>query len=105
MTPVTILREAEVELWEAVGYYEDKAAGLGLDFQAEVEKSVQSICEAPRRWPLREDDTRRCLTHRFPFLVVYTYLNDHIWVIAFAHCKRRPGFWKDRVWAAKQDKD
>lgn len=32
MIPATILHEAEVELWESVAYYEDKAAGLGLDF-------------------------------------------------------------------------
>ncbi len=49
MTPATILHEAEVELWEAVAYYEDKAAGLGLDFEAEVERSVLSIRESPER--------------------------------------------------------
>lgn len=35
MNDVIILHEAEVELWEAVAYYEDKAAGLGLDFENE----------------------------------------------------------------------
>lgn len=97
MTQVTILHEAEVELWEAVAYYEDKAAGLGLDFEAEFERSVQAISQSPERWALREDGTRRYLTHRFPFLVVYTYHHDHIWVIAFAHCKRRPEYWTGRV--------
>ena len=29
MTPVTILHEAEVELWEAVEFYEHRCAGLG----------------------------------------------------------------------------
>jgi toxin ParE1/3/4 len=97
MTPATILREAEVELWEAVAYYEDKAPGLGLDFEAEVERAVQSIRQSPERWPLRDDGTRRHLTHRFPFVVVYTYLNDHIWILAFAHCKRKPDYWTDRI--------
>ena len=57
MIEATILPEAEVELWEAVAYYEDKATGLGVDFEIEVEQSVQAICEAPERWPLREDGT------------------------------------------------
>jgi len=39
MTPATILHEAEVELWDAVAYYENKAPGLGVDFEAEVERS------------------------------------------------------------------
>jgi toxin ParE1/3/4 len=97
MTQATILYEAEVELGEAVAYYEDKSAGLGLDFAAEMERSVQTICEAPQRWPVREDGTRRYLTHRFPFLVVFTWHNDHVWIVAFAHCKRRPRYWSHRV--------
>ncbi len=72
MIEAIILHEAEVELWKAVAYYEDKAAGLGLDFETEIERSVQTIAESPERWPLREDGTRRYLTHRFPFRVVYT---------------------------------
>ena len=96
MTQVTILHEAEVELWDAVSYYDDKATGLGLDFEAEMERSVRTVCESPERWPLRADGTRRYLAHRFPFLIVYTHENDHVWIIAFAHCKRRPGYWTDR---------
>jgi L-amino acid N-acyltransferase YncA len=97
MTDATILPEAEVELWEAVAYYEQKAPGLGLDFEFEVEQSVQAICDAPERWRLRDDGTRRCLTHRFPYLVVYTYQRNHVWILAFAHCKRRPGYWSHRT--------
>lgn len=97
MTPATILHEAEVELWEAVAYYEDKTAGLGLDFEAEAERSVLSIRESPERWPLREDGTRRHLMHRFPFIVVYTFHDDHIWIVAVAHCRRKPGYWADRI--------
>lgn len=96
MTEVTILHEAEVELWEAVAYYEDKAKGLGIDFESEVERSLHTIRESPERWPLRHDGTRRYLTHRFPFLVVYIYRTDHIWILAFAHCKRRSGYWARR---------
>ncbi len=97
MIPVTILHEAEVELREAVAYYEEKSPGLGLDLEAEIERSIRTIRDFPERWPLREDGTRRYLTHRFPYLVIYAYLKDRIWIIAIAHCKRRPGYWKDRI--------
>lgn len=96
MTPVTILHEAESELWEAVAYYEQQAPGLGLDFQTAVEHSLYTIREFPESWPLRDDGTRRCLTNRFPYLIVYTYSRDHIWLIAVAHCKRQPGYWRQR---------
>ncbi len=97
MTPATILHEAEVELWEAVQYYESRSPGLGLDFYAEVEASVDAISQSPDRCPARDDGTRRHLTHRFPYVVVYVRLPDHIWIIAFAHCKRRPQYWSGRI--------
>ena len=50
MTGVTIIHEAEVELWEAVAYYEARARGLGLDFEIAIERSVQAIAEHPERW-------------------------------------------------------
>ena len=59
MIPVTILHEAEVELREAVAYYEEKSPGLGLDLEAEIEQSIRTIRDFPERWPLREDGTRR----------------------------------------------
>ena len=97
MRPVTILHEAEVELWEAVGYYEARSPGLGLDFGTEVEASIEDLRSFPERWPLRPDGTRRYLTHRFPYLVVYVYFQDHVWVIAIAHCRRRPLYWAKRI--------
>ena len=63
----TILHEAEVELWDAVAYYEGQSHGLGLDFEAEVERSVETVKRFPERWPLREDGTRRYLTNCFPY--------------------------------------
>ena len=95
--PATILHEAEVELWEAVAYYEDKAIGLGLDFAEIAERSIKSIQEAPERWPIRDDGTRRVLADRFPFIIVYMILDAHVWIIAFAHCKRKPEYWKSRI--------
>ena len=76
--PATILSEAEAELLEAVAYYEDKAVGLGLDFAIEVERAIQEIRQSPERWPFRDDGTRRCLTHRIPFVIVYTCLNERL---------------------------
>jgi hypothetical protein len=102
MTPTTILHEAEVELRQAVEYYESRSSGLGLDFQAEIEASIHAISQSPERWPLRVDGTRRYLTHRFPYVVVYVLLPDHIWIIAFAHCKRRPHYWSDRIRKAER---
>ena len=94
---IIILDEAEHELVEAIGYYESKSPGLGLDFLNEIQFGLEIIRRLPTLWPLRKDGTRRYLVHRFPYLVVYMHHEDHIWVIAFAHCKRKPGYWKERT--------
>jgi toxin ParE1/3/4 len=41
--------------------------------------------------------TRRLVMRRFPFSVVYLDDPDLITIIAVAHSKRKPGYWKDRV--------
>jgi hypothetical protein len=53
MTNVTILHEAEVELWEAVAFYEERYPGLGLDFETEIEieRSLGTVAEHTERWP------------------------------------------------------
>ena len=102
MAPTSILHEAEIELWEAVEHYEGNQPGLGLDFLNEVESSLQAIEHAPDRWRRHDDGTRRYLTQRFPYLVVYLSEGDQIWIVAFAHCRRRPRYWADRLRSAEQ---
>jgi hypothetical protein len=34
---------------------------------------------------------------RFPYSVVYLEDEDEIWVLAVAHAKRRPGYWRGRL--------
>lgn len=97
MTRATILHEAEAELGEAVAWYEERGSGLGLDFEREVKSAIEAIQRSPDRWPIREDGTRRLLIHRFPYIVVYACETDHVWILAIAHCKRQPGYWKSRL--------
>lgn len=96
MTSVTILHEAEIELWEAVQFYENKCAGLGLDFEREIKAALELIQQFPNRWLLRRDGTRRYLIHRFPYFIMYVVHKDDIWIVAFAHCRRRPAYWSAR---------
>jgi hypothetical protein len=40
---------------------------------------------------------RRFLLHLFPYKVQTVNLLDQIVVIAFAHTKRKPGYWLERM--------
>jgi hypothetical protein len=48
-------------------------------------------------WPPYEGDTRRYLLKRFPFAVIYLTSEKKIQIVAVAHCKRKPGYWKERL--------
>lgn len=93
-----LLPEAEEELAAAARWYEDKRDGLGVDFVAMIDRTLGLIHDAPVSFPLWHQDSpiRKCLVQRFPFLVLFVVESDAIVVVAIAHARRRPGYWKDR---------
>jgi toxin ParE1/3/4 len=94
-----VLPEAEAELAAAAEWYESKRVGLGLDFIATVDVALAEVLACPDRFPLWREDRpyRKCLLRRFPFAIFHAVSGDDIVVVAFAHAKRRPGYWLDRV--------
>ena len=97
--PLIVLPEAEEELREAVRWYESRRGGLGLELLGTVERALQRIIEAPEQFPVwpAAPRWRRCLIERFPYSVVFEARPEGIEVIAFAHGKRRPGYWRRRL--------
>jgi toxin ParE1/3/4 len=89
--------QALIELNEAVHYYEERVSGLGIDFRKDVEAAILKIRTAPLRFKSFSKRTRRLLLHRFPYQIVFIELSDHIFIIAIAHGKRRPGYWHGRI--------
>ena len=51
----------------------------------------------PDRYPSSEDGTRRFVLERFPFVIHYADLPNTIWVLAFAHTSRKPGYSQRRL--------
>jgi toxin ParE1/3/4 len=96
--PVHFHEEAETEYDGAIAYYEQQRAGLGSQFQAEVEAATQRIATRPQSFPLTPSDgTRRCILRRFPYTLHFLEFDDEIWVLAVAHQRRNPGYWHGRT--------
>jgi toxin ParE1/3/4 len=62
-----------------------------------VSSAVRVIAGAPQRWPKYLHGTRRLMMQRFPFSVVYLDDPELVIIVAVAHSKRKPGYWKDRL--------
>ena len=88
--------DAELELNQAIDYYEECQAGLGLEFADEVYKTVQRILVFPNAWQSMGEGNRRCLTNRFPFGVIYYKREQEIIVLAVMQLNRKPNYWKSR---------
>ncbi len=97
MKRIIVHSEAELELWQAVDYYESKHIGLGLDFEEEVSQALVNIQKTPDRWPTKKHGAKCCLLHRFPYAIYYLKIQDVIWVVAVAHTRRKPYYWRSRM--------
>jgi toxin ParE1/3/4 len=95
--PIIVHDEAIEELDAAISYYENQKVGLGLDFLSEVEQALGKIQQNPNLGAVyRVAELRRYVIQRFPFLIFYAELEEFIWIVAIAHGKRRPDYWRQR---------
>ena len=88
---------ASLEFEAAFVWYLERSERAAVRFAREVERAVQSIADFPERFPADVRGARRYLLQGFPFVVVYRERSSAIQVIAVAHGRRRPNYWKTRV--------
>jgi plasmid stabilization system protein ParE len=96
LTPVRLLLEAEDDLSEAAAFLEERVEGLGVDLTAEVEHAISRLEENRYVGPPLARGVRKLRVNRFPYNLVYRILSDEVLVLAIAHHRRRPSFWRSR---------
>ena len=96
--PFRIGEPASDEFREAVRWYEAPRPGLGSEFFNAVAATLSRIeSNSEIGTSLSADgQTRRILVDRFPYQIVYRLRPAEIVIVAFAHLKRRPGYWRNR---------
>ncbi len=87
--------EAILDAGAAKEWYLERSPQAATSFIAELERGLTRIQEAPHRWPKFGEASRRFVMPRFPFSIIFRITND-IEIVAVAHDKRRPGFWRSR---------
>ena len=89
--------EAEQEFVEAAAFYERNVAGLGELFGGEVRRAIERLLEYPELGPPIDADLRKLVLTRFPYSLIYSFTTDLLRVVAVAHARRHPGYWRFRV--------
>jgi hypothetical protein len=67
-----------------------------LEFAKEVYLAIQNILSFPHAWSPLSTNTRRCLTNRFPYGVIYQIADEEVYIIVVMHLNRESNYWKKR---------
>jgi len=87
---------AHADFGKSALFYERELPGLGAAFVAEVERTIEFVVTHPNAGSPLWRDFRRVFVRRFPFAVIYRAMNETVFVVAIAHQRRRPNYWRSR---------
>ena len=93
---IKFLEEAQLELDEAIEFYNNESSGLGNTLLQEVLNAIDRIARFPDAWHPLSANTRRCQTRHFPYGLIYSNLGDSILIISISNLHREPNHWQDR---------
>jgi toxin ParE1/3/4 len=96
LTP-SFRRQAFLEYVSAQRWYEKQQAGLGKEFETEIDRALHLACAAPHRSPEVVPGVRRLRVHRFPFGIFYRVRGNLLIVLAVMHARRNPEILRPRV--------
>ena len=95
MDAVRLHRLAAQEYRFAKSWYRERDASVAGRFRDAVDSAMSRIAAAADSHPVFADDIRWVRVRRFPYVLVFVReSSDSLLVLAVAHAKRRPGYWR-----------
>jgi toxin ParE1/3/4 len=89
--------DADAELTEASVYYELHREGYAARFLAAFRSARDFVVDHPRSGRPERYGVRSWPISGFPYDIVYVSRGAEILIIAVAHHRRRPGYWRSRL--------
>jgi plasmid stabilization system protein ParE len=87
---------ASQELEAASSFYEGRRPGLGEELADEIDDVCVLLSEYPAIGWKVDEIHRNVPLRRFPFILFYRVLANAVQIIAVAHKRKRPGYWRRR---------
>jgi toxin ParE1/3/4 len=88
--------DAVEEAQAAYEWYHARSPEIAEAFLAELDSGIELIAERPGQWTPGVAGTRRFSLRRFPYLVIFREVEESVQIVAIAHARRRPGYWRER---------
>jgi plasmid stabilization system protein ParE len=96
VTTVRFTDEARDEFLLQIDSYAAIDPELGERFRQSVMAAASLAAAHPRIGSPWKLNTRRVFPKHFPYALVYRLLGDEVVVLAVAHFRRRPTYWRGR---------
>lgn len=90
-------REAERELLGAALYYQDRDPNIGRNLLRTFRAAMDQIVRFPVSCAIFDVAVRQKPLGKFPFSILYQIREGQIFVVAFMHQSRKPGYWAGRT--------
>ncbi len=98
MKPVRLRKSAKRDFREATAYYAERNREVAERFVEEVTRTLELIEKFPMTGSpvpaVADTEIRRLPVHNFPYHVVFLRLTDRTAILAIAHDRRRPTYWR-----------
>ncbi len=93
---------ARAEYLNALDWYDEQEAGLGDRLADDLDDGVDFIRAWPDAAPVHRGAKRIPVIRRkgvdvFPYGIIYFVRDSEVPVVAYAHERRRPGYWRKRL--------
>lgn len=89
--------DASDEVADAFDWYSSVNPDAGERFKLELDRAEELVERSPESWGPYFHDTQGFRFRGFPFVMAYIVRDERIIVIAVAHTRRRPGYWRERL--------
>lgn len=93
---IRLAKSARKELVEAIQYHEKERAGIGEELAEEIDRVVRLIAERPMVGSDIGKGERKFTVDRFRYNVIYRIEEKTLFVLAIAHHRRKPNYWRKR---------
>jgi len=100
--PFRLATGVRAEIREAAEWYRERDRHAAARFVVSVDRAIRRAIQWPEAGSPIEGTRstvmiRRVPVGRFPYQVVYSSVDDVIYILAVAHHHRRPGYWGSRL--------
>ncbi|MEP7010914.1 MAG: type II toxin-antitoxin system RelE/ParE family toxin [Acidobacteriota bacterium] len=93
---VELAPAAEDEIGDAYLWYHERNPLAANAFRSEVFDAIDRIAMAPMTWPADDEGDRKYSLRRFPYSVLYEVQGSTVTILAVAHHRRKPNYWRER---------